>query len=92
MAKFTMNGMGFGEGTGRSKPSAPFKGEGKMKPAHKGFTKAERDAYRRKKINEGWKGDDLKAIMDAWKNRKKPTSITKISKEDLLASGGIGAE
>ena len=60
----------------------------------RGFTQEEFDTYRRQKINEGFKpgSDDLKVVMDAYRKRKKPTSVTKISKEDLLASEGIGAE
>ncbi len=75
------------------KSPAKFEGEGKMKASHKGYTKAERDNYRRRKQKEGWKGDDLKEHMKKWKASKRPTSVTKVKKKDLLAEGaGMGAK
>jgi hypothetical protein len=58
----------------------------------RGFTQEEFDYHRRRKVKEGWSGSDLKAIMDQWRADKKPTSVTKISKKDLLASGGLSAD
>ena len=64
----------------------------RLSDAERGYTNAQIDAYRRKKIADGWKGDELKAIMDAWKKRMKPTQVFKVKKEDLLEGGGLIAE
>jgi|TARA_R100000084_G_scaffold91586_1_gene45491 hypothetical protein len=82
---FKMKGFsGFG--------SSPVKKE-RLSDSRRGFTQKEFDAYRKQKINEGFKAgsDDLKAVMDAYRERKKPTYLGKISKKDLLKSGGISA-
>ena len=81
MAKFKLNGMGFGEGTGGDKPGAPKR----KKDSEVGYSQHEFNLFKQQQIKKGLSGGDLRAVLNAWKQRKKKsTTYVKTKKEDLI--------